>query len=176
MPQSTEQVLHADAYDAPADAPTRVILPAPRVGTPAYENNLGEFETRLFLYQHLRDLGVAARAAAGWDGDRYLHVNTPQGDGIAWVVVFDTPFDAGEFFDAVDQTITRRSRYARPSEQHATDRSYAGGGRTRRVQAIEVQGRPAVVYVDMPTGVSTDVLDLRQVRLEELPAAPGAER
>ena len=173
MPQSTEQVLHAAAYDAPADPPTRVILPAPRVGTTAYENNLGEFETRLFVYQHLRDLGIAARAAKGWDGDRYVHVTTPGGDGIAWVVVFDSPFDAGEFFDAVDQVIMRREPRARPGAQRETDRSYTGGGRTRRVVAADVQGRPAVMYVDMPAGTSTDVVDLGRVRLEEAPPASG---
>jgi hypothetical protein len=41
------------------------------------------------------------------------------------------------------------------------------------VVAADVQGRPAVMYVDMPAGTSTDVVDLGRVRLEEAPPASG---
>ena len=75
IPRSTEQILHTNAYfGTPPDEPSIVTLPAPRGATKVYENDIGEFGTRLFLYQHLKDEQTAARAAAGWDGDRYVVV------------------------------------------------------------------------------------------------------
>lgn len=176
MPQSTEQIMHEEAYDGTGDAPTRITLPAPRAGTEPYENNLGEFETRLFLYQHTRDQGIAVRAAAGWDGDRYVRFATPRGDGIAWLTVWDGQFDAGEFYDAADQAIARRYPNARPTSAREGDRTYAAEGRVLRLRAAEVAGRPVVLYVDVPAGVSTDVLDLEQVRLDPAGAPGGARR
>src|SRR2546430_6471850 len=50
LPQSTEQVLHDAAYfGARRDAPVRLTLP--RINGSYYENDLGEFGTRLF-YKH----------------------------------------------------------------------------------------------------------------------------
>ena len=68
-----------------ATTPRRVVLPAPLVGTAAYQNNLGEFETRILLFEYLKDQASAVRGAAGWDGDRYMLIETPRGDAIAWV-------------------------------------------------------------------------------------------
>ena len=66
MPQSTEQVLHAESFfGAKPDAPLSVTLPPLGGGARAsYENTLGEFDTRLLLYQHLKDQAAAARGAA----------------------------------------------------------------------------------------------------------------
>jgi hypothetical protein len=72
LPASTEQVLHVERYIASdgtrPDAPLVVTLPAPRTGSLRAENTMGEFETRLVLFQHLADLGTAAQAAGGWGG------------------------------------------------------------------------------------------------------------
>ena len=62
------------------------------------------------------------------------------------------------------------------------ERRYTGGGRAMRLTATEVQGRPAVLFVDVPRGGRTDaVIDLSAVRLTERaalstprPAAGGA--
>ena len=84
LPTSTEQILHPDkAYFGHRDQPLRVTLPPPPGGPSRvrYDNNLGEFETRLFLYQHLDDQPAAVRGASGWGGDRYEVVDTPRGRG-----------------------------------------------------------------------------------------------
>ena len=66
IPRSTEQVLHANtAFLGTPDEPTTVTLPAPRGATKVYDNDMGEFGTRLFLYRFLHDPTTAARAAAG---------------------------------------------------------------------------------------------------------------
>src|SRR4051812_45163104 len=55
MPVSTEQIIHPAAFFVTRDNPTRVTLGTLSNATKVYENDLGEFETRLFLFQHLND-------------------------------------------------------------------------------------------------------------------------
>jgi len=173
LPTSTEQVLHADAYfgkdGGKPDAPTTVTLPAPNGGTVTHAGTLGEFQIRLFLYQHLEDLDLAARAAMGWDGDRYEIVHAPQGDAFVWLTVWDTPQDAAEFFDAVGQTVPRHYPDAKlGTGAPAGGRQYVvGGGRTLLLRAVDVQGRSAVLYVDAPPGVSPALVDPAKVTLRE---------
>lgn len=167
MPVSTEQIMHDDRFFLNRDAPTRVTLPAPSIGKAVYENDLGEFETRLFLYEHLKDRDAAYRGAAGWDGDRYMLVETARGDALVWVSVWDTSVDAAEFHDLLDTSILKRFGSVKPSEANETTRTYAARGRTIALSTTEIGGRPMVVYADVPAGVSTAVLDVRKVTLEE---------
>jgi len=175
LPASTEQVLHADAFygrdGGKPDAPTEVTLPAPAVGTTVHSNSFGEFQTRLLFYHHLQDLDDAARASIGWDGDRYAIVRTPQGEALAWLVVFDTPQDAAEFYDAMGEVIPKRypdAKLGAALPKSITGRQYvAGGGRSLLLRAADVQGRPVVLYVDAPPGASTALVDLGKVTLRE---------
>ncbi|MBC7895416.1 MAG: hypothetical protein H7066_08380 [Cytophagaceae bacterium] len=167
MPVSTEQVMHEDRFFLNRDAPTWITLPAPTGGTDAYENDLGEFEVRLFLFQHLKDRDAAYRGAAGWDGDRFVSWNTPRGDATAWLSVWDTAVDAAEFYDLVDTALLKRFEDLRPMQSSGERRVYSTKGRTIAVSAVEVQGRPSVLYVDVPAGSSLDVIDLKKVKLEE---------
>ncbi|HEY0972017.1 MAG TPA: hypothetical protein VGE02_13705 [Gemmatimonadales bacterium] len=170
LPVSTEQVMHEDLTADSVDMPTRIELPPPGTGTVAYQNNLGEFETRLVLYEWSRDQAAAIRGAAGWDGDRYMLVDTPQGQGIVWLTVWDGAVDAAEFYDVVDLALRKRYHDLRAEDTTPQERRYTGGDRAMRVTATEVAGRPAVLYVDMPRGSRTDgVIDLSRVRLTEQP-------
>ena len=167
MPVSTEQILHTSAYFDRVDPPTVVTLPELGGGAKAvYSNNLGEFETRLFLFQHLQDQNAAIRGAAGWDGDRFVSFETKGGDGIAWVTTWDSKIDAGEFFDLVDTSILKRFRNAKPRAANSEARTYDVGGRTIQVTTAEVDGRPLVLYVDAPNGAPTNVIDLSKVTLK----------
>ncbi len=165
MPRSTEQILHPSAYFLKRDVPTAVTLPPLKGATATYENDLGEFETRLFLFQHLRDQNDAVQGAAGWDGDRYEVFNN--GQGIVWVTVWDSPTDASEFFDMIGKVMKKRYNATSASPPGSTVRDYTGAGRSVRVTTAEVGGRPTVLYVDVPAGSSTDVLDLASVRLKQ---------
>ena len=88
-------------FSAAPDEPTVVTLPAPRGATKVYDNNMGEFGTRLLIYQHLRDEQPAARAAAGWDGDRFMVVKRGTAKGIVWASVWDSTIEAAEFSDVL---------------------------------------------------------------------------
>ena len=162
LPISTEQVMHIEKYLA-NEQPVVVTLPAPSVGSKVYENNLGEFETRLFLFQPLQDLGTSARSAEGWGGDRYVVVNLAGGAGIAWVSVWDTPIDAGEFRDAAQRAAQRRLGV--PGTGGGEVKRFEGKGRVVEITAVTIEGKPAVVWTDVPAGSSARLLDLAKIRL-----------
>lgn len=164
MPQSSEQVMHERAYFAtPRDAPVRVRLP--KIAGSIYENTLGEFDTRLFLFAHSQDQELASRAAIGWGGDRYVVVHTAAGNGIAWVSTWDTTLDAAEFVDALGQAIQKRYRAPTPTSGAGGVRTYAGLGRTIVVTPREIGGKNVVLVVDVPAGVSPQLVDLGRVTL-----------
>lgn len=165
MPISTTQVMHPELLLDGTFTPWRVTLPKPENATLTYANDLGEFETRLFLFQHLGNVGTAARGASGWVGDRYEVVNTPRGAGLAWVTVWDTPLDAAEFRDLTEQTVELRFGVAHGSGGTGVSRRFAGKGRQLELTAAIIEGHPAVLYVDVPAGASTRVVDLARVQL-----------
>ncbi|HEX2722164.1 MAG TPA: hypothetical protein VHM24_04555 [Gemmatimonadaceae bacterium] len=166
MPVSTEQILHPSAFFGKRDAPTRITLPPLRGVTATYQNTFGEFETRLFLFQHLKDQNEAVQGATGWDGDRYALFNTPRGQGIVWATVWDSQTDASEFFDAIGKAVEKRYATSTSAPAGSVVRAYSANGRTIEVSTVEVAGRPVVIYVDVPNGVSASVLDAAQLRLE----------
>ncbi|HKR09559.1 MAG TPA: hypothetical protein VJS39_10245 [Gemmatimonadaceae bacterium] len=167
MPTSTEQIIHPAAFFVTKDTPTRVSLGTLANATKVYENDLGEFESRLFLFQHLNDQNEAVRGATGWDGDRYAVVNMPQGQGIVWLTVWDSPVEAGEFFHMAGEAIEKR--FSTKSAAGSTDlvKKYSAAGRTLQVSTQEIQGRPVVIYVDVPTGANPNIVDPGQVRLTQ---------
>lgn len=149
MPVSTEQILHQYAYFGKRDAPTPVTFATTPAVKPVYDNDLGEFETRLFLYQHLNSQEDATRGAAGWDGDRYIVFDTPAGSAVAWATVWDTPADAADFYDLMQRV--------RDSDKSAT--------RTAAVTTGEIGGRPVVLWVNVPAGGRIDAVTLANVRI-----------
>src|SRR5438270_3780275 len=152
MPVSTEQIIHPAAFFVTKDNPTRVSLGTLSNASAVYENDLGEFETRLFLYQHLNDQNEDVRGATAWAGDRYAVVNTPQGQGIVWLTVWDSPIEAGEFFHLAGQAVEKR--FSTKAVAGSTDlvKKYSAGGRALQVSTLEIQGRPVVMYVDVQSG------------------------
>lgn len=167
LPSSTEQVMHPERFLDSLDAPTRVVLPKPSGGTVVYENDLGEFETRLLLYQTLQDVGVAARGASGWAGDRYYVVNTPNGAGLSWVTVWDSAMDAAEFRDLMERSIEQRFGTRPGAGGTGASRRFTAKGRSIELVAAMVQGRPAVLFTDVPAGADTKLIDLAKVKLEK---------
>jgi len=135
LPVSTEQILHTDAYfGTPQDEPSMVTLPAPRGATKLYENDLGEFGARLLIYQFLHDQQLAARAASGWDGDRYIVLQGASGRGIVWATVWDSALQAAAFSDA----LTRASM----NHTGAAERNVGSGGATFAAQGRTVSILP----------------------------------
>jgi hypothetical protein len=120
LPDSTEQVLHADKYAAheqPVSVPLDAAAIAGRLGagwtatptaTPA--DTLGEFQ----IGSWLRARGVTGAgggvsgdtAAAGWGGDRYALIEGPNGAyALVILTTWDTPNDAAEFATAATEAV-----------------------------------------------------------------------
>lgn len=163
FPVSTEQVMHDSAYFGHTpDVPSGIEFPA--IAGSVDQNDLGEFGTRLFIYQHTRDQDMSIRASNGWDGDRYALVKAPGGgSALAWVTVWDTPGDAAEFMSAVDEVMLRRFN-VKPLVTGEV-RHFETAKRTIEVDVREISGRPVVSYIDVPTGSSTKILDLSKVKV-----------
>jgi len=96
-PLSSEQILHPEKYLGDrVDWPTRIELPdldlgSEALGRPIGSDSLGEFGMR-FL--------VGERAAAGWDGDRFVVYEEPGGGTYSvWYSVWDSEEDAREFLE-----------------------------------------------------------------------------
>jgi hypothetical protein len=167
MPVSTEQILHPASFFGTRDAPTRIRVGSLSNAVQVYQNTLGEFETRLFLFEHLKDQNEAIRGATGWDGDRYIVVNTPQGEGIVFLTVWDSSVDAGEFYDVAGRGIERRFNTTGVVSADKLSRTYAAGSRRLQLTTAEIGGRPMVVYVDVPAGASTAIVQPAQVTLTQ---------
>jgi hypothetical protein len=163
MPVSSTQIMHAEAYfGAHPERPVSITLPAPRGATGTYQNDMGEFETRIFLFQHLKDQNASVLAADGWSGDRYMILHSPHGDGLAWVTVWRSAVDAGEFRTAMQKVFTARYPKAQATEgpqgTHLTT-----AGRSMLLTGGDVGGHAVVIYVDVPEGDRADVLDLSKI-------------
>lgn len=118
-PASTEQVLHPEKYDAcePPVAVDEATLPSlPGFGRPAGSDVLGELVARTWLASVLPP-EIAARAAAGWGGDR-AGIYTAKPDAspdagaasatlrpLAWLTVWDDAGEAEDFARAAAQVI-----------------------------------------------------------------------
>jgi hypothetical protein len=164
IPRSTEQVMHASAFGARPDEPTPVVLPAPRGAKKVYENDMGEFGTRLFLYQFLKDPAAAARAAAGWDGDRFIVVEGAGGRGIVWALVWDSPLEAAEFSDALTRATARRTGAAERSVEGG-GATFAYKGRTVSIFPHTIGDRALVIYSDLPDPMGNRVVDPAAITL-----------
>jgi len=163
IPRSTEQILHPPLFlGTPPDEPTPVVLPAPRGATKAYENDMGEFGTRLVVFAYLRDPQTAQRAAAGWDGDRFMVVERGADRGFVWALVWDSPVDAAEFTDAMVRATMRRTGAAERSVGKGV--SYTANGRTISIQPVSVADRALVLYSNLPENMGS-VIDPTAITL-----------
>lgn len=162
MPATTEQLMHDSAYfSSPRDIPSSITLPA--IPGTIDENNFGEFGTRLVIYQHTKDQDASIRASNGWDGDRYALVKTPKGNALVWVTVWDRPGDAAEFMSAMDQVMRERFNI-RPAV--TGERRYFESPTRQMVMDVrEVQGRPVVMYLDIPKGGDLNLVDFSKVKV-----------
>lgn len=167
LPTSTEQVLWADKYFGQRDDPVRLTLPRlTRRATVLMEDGLGEFETRIYFFQHLRDAAMAARVSGGWDGDRFMLARLDTGgEVLVWATVWDTGVDAAEFVDALETALPARYRGLARRPSDSDRRRFEGAGRTVEVRAVTVDGHPVVLLTDVPTGVATTLVDPAMIRL-----------
>ena len=169
LPQSTEQILHAEKYFA-YEAPQKLTLPGfRRVLGPAWKriNNdvNGEWGCYLILDEFLNNTAESKQASAGWGGDRYALYETgkPGEIFVAQLTAWDTPVDAREFFDAYAKRTLKRY-----SEAKETKSNSANGERiiwetgTGRV-AMELRGSRVAILEGIPAKKNVNKL-LRLMR------------
>jgi hypothetical protein len=113
VPQSTEQILHPEKYlvrDEPQDITMPDLESALGAGWSQLDSDvLGELSIRIYLETFIAQ-PVAAVAAAGWDGDRYLYLKNAEGEKLlALRSTWDSDSDAEEFFDAYISFVGEKS-------------------------------------------------------------------
>lgn len=114
LPQSTEQILHAQKY-FDYESPQKIALPEFKaVLGPTWKRSdtdvNGEWGYFLILDEFIGDEAESRKAAEGWGGDRFAMYETGKPDEvfIAQLTAWDTPQDAKEFFDAYAKRTSKR--------------------------------------------------------------------
>ena len=146
LPQSTEQILHVEKYDA-REAPLKITLPdvstALGAGWKRLDSDVsGEAGYQVILDQFLMAPAESRRAAAGWGGDRYDVYERAGQAVVIQMTAWDTDEDAREFDDAY----TRR-----------TQLRFAGA---RSDVLVERRGSRVLVIEGMPGSTSLPALTL----------------
>lgn len=127
LPQSTEQILHPERYNA-GDRPVELVF-ADSATTPLHEDTVGEMELHV-LGSSLRGGEVITSLAAGWGGDRYRVYDGPEGTALVWWTVWDSETSARRFrINVADRLVTR----GRPGYRVTADSAQVGGRPANRV-------------------------------------------
>ena len=121
MPESTEQILHPEAYEA-NEQPIEVDLPhdlATQLGdgwSVALEDTFGELQLGIWLRESGVDQPTKSTATTGWGGDRLAVVEGPNGAwGVVIETVWDSSTDSSEFVDAAQVAVDGLSNPGRIS-------------------------------------------------------------
>ena len=161
LPQSSEQILHAEKYFS-YEAPQKLVLPdfksvlGPAWKKLEYDVN-GEWGYYLILDEFLNDATESKPASAGWGGDRFALYETGKPDEffVAQLTAWDTPGDAREFFDAYGKRTSKR--YPNAKELKATgDRiewQTSSGG-----VALELRGSRVAIVEGVPSSTDANTL------------------
>lgn len=133
-PASSEQILHTEKY-LQNEMPREVQLNEAAFASDGWKSvtstPLGEIGVRGLLMAGVSEKD-AARAAAGWGGDRaYLFEKQGSAPLFVWKTVWDKPSDAVEFFDAYNALCRRSSTLVSATTQSSdvAQMSWREGGR-----------------------------------------------
>src|SRR5215212_1592746 len=161
LPQSSEQILHADKYFS-YEAPQNLTLPDFKSVLGAswkrIDNDVnGEWGCFLILDEFLNNAEESKQAAAGWGGDRFaLYETSKAGETfVAQLTAWDTPQDAREFFDAYSKrTATRYAgATATAQKENRVEWLTSAGG-----VAIELRGSRVAILEGIPAKTSANTL------------------
>jgi hypothetical protein len=130
MPRSSEQILAPERV-ARGDVPLTVTFV--RAPVASYSDGLGAAETRLLLAEARGQEELIDPAVLGWGGDRFELYDTPAGDALVWIAVFDSS-------PARDGAL--RALAAWPG---------ARSGYRRQLDPLDVSGRSALRLTVAPT-------------------------
>jgi hypothetical protein len=154
LPLSSEQILHPAKYYAERDNPTLVLLDAEKVVGGGWKESLnnvhGEFGVKVILREFRGDklrLPVVEKAAAGWDGDRYVMLeNADKATAYVWYSVWDSEDDAKEFMEAYAWALHKKLKLP-VGEDAVEDRLEIAEGdvllERRGADVLAIEGLPA---------------------------------
>ena len=161
LPQSSEQILHADKYFA-YEAPQKLTLPdfktvlGPSWKRIDYDVN-GEWGCYLVLDEFLNNQSESKQASAGWGGDRFALYESGKPDEffIAQLTAWDTPADAREFFDAYAKRTSKRYRDAKETKatEDRMEWQTGSGG-----VALELRGSRVAIVEGVPSSANSESL------------------
>jgi len=161
LPQSSEQILHADKYFA-YEVPVKITLPdfknllGPSWKRIDYDVN-GEWGCYLVLDEFLNDAVESKKAAAGWAGDRFALYETAKSGElfVAQLTGWDTPQDAQEFFAAYAKRTGHR--YAGATETKATD-TRIDWQTSEGAVVMELRGSHVAILEGIPSSTNANAL------------------
>ena len=161
LPQSSEQILHADKYFS-YEAPQNLTLPDFKSVLGAswkrIDNDVnGEWGCFLILDEFLNNAEESKQAAAGWGGDRFaLYETSKAGETfVAQLTAWDTPQDAREFFDAYSKRTANRyaGATATAQKENRVEWQTSAGG-----VAIELRGSRVAILEGIPAKTNANTL------------------
>ena len=176
-PLSSEQIMHPEKYldMEKVDYPVQIIIPRLHEKLEGkwqevVTNTMGEFQTKLLLAEYI-DKEKAAAAAAGWDGDRYIMIESTEKGGpqiIAWLSVWDSQQDAQEFVKGYAELLTKRFK----KELTLVGTGYfVETGEGSDTVLVEFSGTQALVIQGAPASlvpkIREQVLKARQIEMKE---------
>ena len=166
LPQSTEQILHADKYFS-YEAPVKLRLPNFRralgPGWKRIDSDVnGEWGYYLVLDEYLKNTSESRTAAAGWGGDRFAIYEGPRPSDVfvAQTSAWDTPEDAQEFFEAYLKRSQKRFDSVSTTSASGSTNGYQRNdwkGPSGR-GAIELRGLRVVIVENFPPKANVDRL------------------
>ena len=164
LPQSTEQILHADKYFA-YEAPLKITLPEFTAALgPSWkriDNDVnGEWGCYLILDEFLNDAVESKKAAAGWGGDRFELYETGKPDEIfvAQLTAWDTADDAREFFDAYAKRTSKRYLGAQESKSTTEDVDRMDWETAAGRVSMELRGSRVAIVEGVPANANVNTL------------------
>ncbi|NOZ21198.1 MAG: hypothetical protein GXP25_08920 [Planctomycetes bacterium] len=156
-PLSSEQILHPEKYTTNRDDPVFLRLPdlAPILGPDwkyVIANVLGELNVQV-LCETFDLAAVSGLVSSGWDGDQYVAYERPDTGQVfvAWLSTWDTPKDAGEFFDVYRAILIKKYPKASLIESDVSNQ-WVWRTPTQGYVMIERKGRDVLVLDGFPPG------------------------
>jgi hypothetical protein len=164
LPQSTEQILHAEKYFA-REAPQKLTLPDFKaVLGPTWKridsDVNGEWGFYLILDEFLNDATESQRAAAGWGGDRFAIYETRKPDQVlvAQLTAWDTALDATEFFETYATRTTKRYPEAKESRSKTARGERVAWETPNGGVVMELKGSRVAIFEGIPQGTKANRL------------------
>jgi hypothetical protein len=164
LPQSTEQILHADKYFA-YEAPQKLTLPEfkailgptwKRIDTGVN----GEWGCYLILDEFINNTTESKQASAGWGGDRFALYETgkPNEVFVAQFTAWDTALDAKEFFDAYAKRTMKRYPDAKESKSTTGKGELIHWETSNGGVAMELRGSRVIIFEGTPAKTNVNEL------------------